>query len=78
MFREVYPVRLPKKRFLIGSPWFWPGDTPKLTSAGQFPIGVVSPFNPCHCGLEALELLILFQVRGLEPILNQSDPSGSS
>ena len=78
MFWQVYRVRLPKKGFLIGSPWLWPGDTSKLTSRGQLPIGIVSPFNPRPCGLEALELLILFQVRGLEPILNQSDPSGGS
>jgi hypothetical protein len=70
MFQEVHRARLPKKRFLSGSPWFWLGETSKLTSRGQLPIGVVSPFNPCLCGLEALELLILFQVRGLEPILN--------
>jgi len=78
MLLEVHGACLQSNSFLIGIPVFEPHSLSPLPPDGGHRPGGAQPFNACPGGLEALELLILFQVRGLEPIFKQSDPSGSS
>ena len=78
MFPEDHGACLQSNSVLTGITVFWPHALSPLPPVGWHRHGDAQPFNACPGGLEALELLILFEVRGLETILNESDPSGSS